>query len=191
MEKIAQGSNTLVDEISAIPGGEGVRLCIQCGTCSASCPNASRMDHTPRELIAMARAGLRDEVLSSKAPWLCLSCYLCTVRCPRGIKQTDFMHALECLADRHHLSNTQTSTPTMYRSFSHFVRRTGNLPEMAFTARFYMMTKNPWRAIRMTPVALSLFRHGRLSFKSRKLKPEAERQLKAILDKAEAQGGTS
>ncbi len=84
-----RGSGSFVDEIYALPGGEGVRLCIQCGTCSGSCPNASKMDHTPRELIAMARAGMRKEVLSSNSMWLCLSCYLCTVRCPRGIESTD------------------------------------------------------------------------------------------------------
>ena len=183
-----KSNNTLVDEISAIPGGEGVRLCIQCGTCSASCPNASRMDHTPRELIAMVRAGMREEVLSSKAMWYCLSCYLCTVRCPRGIKQTDLMHALECLAVRHRLSNARTLTPTMYRSFSDFVYSIGSVPEVGFMTWYYVLT-NPLRAMRMIPLSISLLRHGRLSVKARRMKPEAEKQLKAILDKAEELGG--
>ncbi len=181
-------SDTFVDEISAIPGGEGIRLCIQCGTCTASCPNADRMQHTPSQLIAMARAGLRDEVLASDAPWYCLSCYLCTVRCPRGIKQTDIMHALESLAARSGKSNRRTLTPAMYRSFNHYVRSTGNLPELWFMARFYLST-NPLRAFSLMPVALSLLGHGRLSFKTRKLTPEGVRQLKAILDKAESPGG--
>ena len=183
-----KSNNTLVDEISAIPGGEGVRLCIQCGTCSASCPNASKMDHTPRELIAMVRAGMREEVLSSKAMWYCLSCYLCTVRCPRGIKQTDLMHALECLAVRHRLSNARTLTPTMYRSFSDFVYSIGSVPEVGFMTWYYVLT-NPLRAMRMIPLSISLLRHGRLSVKARRMKPEAEKQLKAILDKAEELGG--
>jgi heterodisulfide reductase subunit C len=190
MEKKAQAS-TFLKEICSIPGGEGIRLCIQCGTCSASCPNASRMDHTPRELIAMARAGMWEEVLSSNSMWLCLSCYLCTVRCPREIKQTDLMHVLECLAVRHRLSNARTLTPTMYRSFSDFVYSIGSLPEMGFMTWFYLLTKNPLRAMKMIPVALTLLKHGRLSVKAKRLKPEAERQLKAILDKAEELGGMS
>lgn len=185
-----QGGKNFVEEICDIPGGEGIRLCIQCGTCSASCPNASRMDHTPRELIAMARAGMREEVLSGNSMWLCLSCYLCTVRCPRGIKQTDIMHALECLAVRHNLSSARTRTPTMYRSFSDFVYSIGSVPEMGFMIWFYFLT-NPLRALRMIPLALSLLRHGRMSVKARRLKPEAERQLKAVLDKAETLGGLS
>ena len=179
-----------VQEICAIPGGESIRLCIQCGTCTASCPNADRMEHTPSELIAMARANMREEVLSSNSMWLCASCYLCTVRCPRRIKQTDLMHALKCLAIRQHLSNARTHTPIMYRSFSDFVYSIGSIPELGFMTWFYLLT-NPLRALRMFPVALSLLRHGRVSFKARRLKPEAERQLRAILERAEVLGGMS
>lgn len=184
----AQVTGTLVGEISSVPGGERIRLCIQCGTCSASCPNANRMDHTPRKIIAMARAGMREEVLSSNSMWLCASCYLCTVRCPREIKITDIMHALECLSVRENVSSARTLTPTMYRSFSDFVYSIGSVPEPSFMILFYLLT-NPLRAMRMIPMAFSLLTHGRMSIKARRLKPEAERQFKAILDKAEELGG--
>ena len=181
-------TDTFIDEICAIPGGEGIRLCIQCGTCTASCPHADKMEHTPSQLIAMARAGMREEVLSSNAMWYCLSCYLCTVRCPRGIKQTDLMHALESLAVREGLSHGRTLTPAMYRSFNDFVYSLGSLPEFGFMAWFYLLT-NPLRAWRMIPVVLSLLRHGRLSIRARRLTPEGTNQLRAILDKAESLGG--
>jgi heterodisulfide reductase subunit C len=189
MEK-RKRNRSLIDEISAIPGGEGVRLCIQCGTCTASCPNADRMEHTPSQLIAMARAGMREEVLSSNAMWHCLSCYLCTVRCPRGIKQTELMHALECLAVRHGLATGRSRTPLMYRSFNDFVYSLGSLPEFGFMTWFYLLS-NPLRAVRMVPVAMSLIRHGRLFIKARRLKPEAANQLRAILDKADSLGGAA
>jgi heterodisulfide reductase subunit C len=181
---------TFADEICAIPGGEGIRVCIQCGTCTASCPNADLMDHSPSELIAMTRAGMRKEVLSSNAMWLCLSCYLCTVRCPRGIKQTGLMHAFGCLAVREGVSYAGSFTPTMYRSFNHFACALGSLPEFGFMTWFYMLS-NPLRAWRMIPVAWSLFRKGRLSIKARRLSPAATDQLRAILDKAESLGGVS
>jgi len=182
--------STFVDEISAVPGGEGIRLCIQCGTCTASCPNADRMEHTPAQLIAMARAGMREEVLSSNAMWYCLSCYLCTVRCPRGIKQTDLMHVFEGIAVREGKSHGRTLTPTMYRSFSDFVYSLGSLPEFGFMTWFYLLT-NPLRAFRVIPVALNLLKHGRLSIRARKLTPEGTNQLKAILNKAESLGGVA
>jgi len=189
MDKRPQ-AGSLVEEVSAIPGGEGIRLCIQCGTCTASCPNADKMEHTPSQLIAMARAGMREEVLSSNAMWYCLSCYLCTVRCPRGIKQTDLMHAFESLAVRKGLSHGRTLTPVMYRGFNDFVYSLGSLPEMGFMTWFYMLS-NPLRAWHMIPVAWNLFRRGRLSIRARRLTPKGTNQLRAILDKAESLGGVS
>jgi heterodisulfide reductase subunit C len=182
-------TDSFLKKISDIPGGEKIRLCIQCGTCTASCPNADRMDHTPSQLIAMTRAGMEKEVLSSNAMWYCLSCYMCTVRCPRGIKPTDIMHVLEYLSIREDLVNTKTLTPTMYRLFNHYCSM-GSLSELWFMTRFYLQT-NPFRAWRMMPIALNLLRRGRLSIKSRKLTSEGSDQLRAILDKAESLGGVS
>jgi len=182
-------TDTFIEEICAIPGGEGIKICIQCGTCTASCPNADRMEHTPSQLIAMARAGMREEVLSSDAMWYCLSCYMCTVRCPRGIQQTGLMHALEYLSIRAGLVHAKTLTPTMYRLFNHYCSM-GNLSELWFMTRFYLQT-NPFRAWRMIPVALNLLKRGRLSIKSRKLTAAGSNQLQAILKKAESLGGAN
>jgi heterodisulfide reductase subunit C len=180
------GVNSFIQEISSMPGGEKINLCIQCGTCSASCPNASKMDYTPRELIAMARAGMREQVLSSNSMWLCLSCYMCTVRCPRGIVPTYIMHALEHLAMRHHVSSPKTRTPTLYKTFSNTVHAAGHIPRFGCMARFYLRV-NPFGALKNAPVALSLLRHGRMPItQSRILKPESLRQFKVILDKAES-----
>jgi heterodisulfide reductase subunit C len=182
------GTCSFIDEICAIPGGEDIRLCIQCGTCTASCPNADRMEHTPSELIAMARAGLRQEVLSSNAMWYCLSCYQCTARCPRGVNITELMHALERLAMDSGLKHEKTLTPAMYHSFNHFACVLGNLSEFGFAVWFYLLT-NPFRHVKMLPIAFNMFRHGRLSVKSRRLSREGAAQLKAILDKAESLEG--
>ena len=177
-----------VEEIGEIPGGEAIRLCIQCGTCTASCPNASNMEYSPSELIALARAGYRKEVLSSNSMWQCLSCYLCTVRCPRGIKPTELMHALESLATKEGLSHRRTLTPAMYRSFTDFVYSLGSVPEVGFMAWYYLLT-NPLRGLRLMPIVIALLRHGRLNVKARRLSPAGTKQLKTIVEKAEALGG--
>jgi hypothetical protein len=56
--------------------------------------------------------------------------------------------------------------------------------------RFYLQV-NPLSALKNIPVALSLFKHGRMPIKPTRLKPEALKQFRAILDKAETLGGTS
>jgi heterodisulfide reductase subunit C len=189
MEIKIHGSNDFIQEISSMPGGEGARLCIQCGSCSGSCPNANKMDYTPRKLIAMARAGMRDEVLSSNSMWLCLSCYLCTVRCPRGIKPTELMHALERLSYNNGMSTKRVCTPKLYHTFTDIVYRMGMVPEFLLMILYYLRT-NLLNSIGMLPMALNLLRHGRLDMKPHRLKPESHRQLKAILDKARTLGET-
>ena len=85
-------------EIAHLAHGEKFYTCIQCGTCSATCPVSHFMDFTPRRIIAMVRAGFKEEVLRSFTIWLCSSCYSCTADCPREIKITDVMYALKQLA---------------------------------------------------------------------------------------------
>jgi hypothetical protein len=45
------------------------------------------------------------------------------------------------------------------------------------------------KAIGMTPVALQLITHGRISMKAEKMTPEGKKQLQAIVKKAEQLGG--
>lgn len=75
--------------------GEAITRCLQCGTCSASCPSVEFMDHTPRRIIGLIRADYKEEVMDSNTFWTCASCYQCTVRCPAGIDIADLMYALK------------------------------------------------------------------------------------------------
>ena len=40
-----------LDKVHAIPDGEKIDGCLQCGTCSASCPTSEAMEYSPREII--------------------------------------------------------------------------------------------------------------------------------------------
>ena len=75
--------------------GEAITHCMQCGTCSGSCPSIEFMDNSPREIIGMIQAGLKDEVLKSNTYWSCASCFQCSVRCPAGIDIADMMYSLK------------------------------------------------------------------------------------------------
>jgi len=82
------------------PEWEKLFSCMQCGTCTSSCPTAYAMDYTPRQLWQMMRLGMEEEVLNSQTFWLCTACKSCQVRCPRGISLTDTMIALKEYATR-------------------------------------------------------------------------------------------
>jgi heterodisulfide reductase subunit D len=73
---------------------EKLATCLQCGTCSSSCPTYFAMDTPPRKLWRMVHLGLKDEIARSSTFWLCTACYSCTVRCPRGIPVSDSMRQI-------------------------------------------------------------------------------------------------
>jgi heterodisulfide reductase subunit D len=71
-----------------------LNTCIQCGTCSSSCPTYFAMDIPPRQLWRMVTLGLKEAILNSSTFWLCTACHSCTVRCPRGIPVSDSMRQI-------------------------------------------------------------------------------------------------
>jgi heterodisulfide reductase subunit C len=175
-------TNGFLEEVCSFPGADTVRACIQCGTCTGSCPAANEMQFSPRMINAMVKAGMRDEVLSSNSMWMCLSCYLCTERCPRGIKVTDIMYALKRLAIRHNGDNYWAPAPVMERTFVDCVNLTGRLPEMGLTGGYYWRT-NPLKALTMIPLGLKLLSHHRLPLIPSRIKGMQE--LRAMIRKAQ------
>jgi heterodisulfide reductase subunit C len=75
-------------------GGEKINLCIQCGTCTASCPSGRRTAFRTRQLIRKAMLGCKESVVADKDLWLCTTCYTCLERCPRGVDPTDVILAI-------------------------------------------------------------------------------------------------
>lgn len=85
-------------QLEIIPNSEKIKSCIQCGTCTGSRPVSYAMDISPRELIALFRAGDMETIMNSKTIWMCASCYSCQSRCPSLIKITDIIYALKRLS---------------------------------------------------------------------------------------------
>ncbi len=83
---------------------EKLRRCIQCGTCSTTCPTSYAMDYTPRQVWRMVNLGMRDEVLKSRTFWLCTTCKSCQVQCPRGIDLMEAMIALKEYSFNHDIN---------------------------------------------------------------------------------------
>jgi heterodisulfide reductase subunit C len=89
-------------EILNEPGGENFLRCMQCGTCTASCPvKTIDPDYNCRRIIRMALIGDKEQVLKSKFIWMCSTCYSCYERCPQDVKITDLMTALKNIAVKH------------------------------------------------------------------------------------------
>ncbi len=79
-----------IDEIS----GDVVARCMQCGTCSASCPMNRQATSAPRHVMHLIQFGRAEQLNNCSMAWLCASCHTCEVRCPRGIDIPAVMEAL-------------------------------------------------------------------------------------------------
>jgi len=141
------------------PDGRLLRRCIQCGTCTASCPASPAMDLSPRRMWRMVQLGLEEDVLCSKTMWLCSLCYQCQVRCPRGIPLTDTITRLKEMALKRKLAASQESAG-FYRAFTDMIRRYGRNREMEFMVRYFLAT-NPLNALNYAGMGLTLFSRGK------------------------------
>jgi Fe-S oxidoreductase len=74
-------------------GARDIETCMQCGTCSASCPLSSGTNPFPRKIYRYIQLGLRDKLLKSTEPWLCYYCGDCNQDCPRGAEPAETMMA--------------------------------------------------------------------------------------------------
>lgn len=169
-------------EIMAIPGGEALARCIQCGTCAATCPVSHFMDYTPRRIIAMTRAGMKQDVLSCFTIWLCASCYACAVACPQEIPITDVMYALKRMAIQEGTYPRRFPVPILAREFFKVVAKRGRNSEGEVTLRMYLKA-GPWRHIGKAGLGLKLYFKGRMGVIADRIANRA--QLARLLAKLE------
>lgn len=169
-------------QVSNIPGGEKIKKCIQCGTCTGSCPVSYTMDISPREIIALFRAGDIESILASRTIWICASCYACTVRCPSGIKVTDILYALKRMAMEKDLFPKRFPVYVLSKSFVSMTNLFGRSYELGLLLSFYLKT-NPLKLLGLLPLGYRLWRKGRIGVIPKRIKKR--KQLSEILREAE------
>ncbi len=164
----------LEEEISALPGGEFIHRCWQCGSCTNSCTvYAINEDFNPRYWIYLIRTGMEAELLRDKEIiWQCVSCNKCTYACPRDVMPEGVMKATS------HWLELKGHTPKSHSMifdeiFSEQVIATGKIEDGRTVRRFFQRTGQallqPWLIemvkglIRNLPIGL-LTRMGLANF---------------------------
>ena len=182
--------NDFLKEVEAnVEEGEWVKMCMQCGVCSGSCPFGPHWEHPPQEIFMMIRAGKRDEVLRSESMWMCTSCYNCIVRCPRELPITHIMHGLANYAHRLGLAPKMNPTRRFAKIFWDNIAKNGRVNELKLSIGLYFMdgiASGIKKGLEMLPVGLGLMKTGRLNplglVSSHGIKKKGE--LQAMLKKA-------
>jgi heterodisulfide reductase subunit C len=176
------------DQVATFPDGYKIRNCIQCGSCTGSCPVAHAMDITPRQLVALFRAGYLEDILRSRAIWICASCYACTVRCPQGIRVTDNLYALKRLATQKDIFPRTFPVHAMSEAFVSNIKQFGRNWELWLGIKYYLKA-SPAKMLspNLVRFALRMIKRNRLGLSPARVKRIDE--VRKIVARAEAMGG--
>ncbi|NQV04150.1 MAG: 4Fe-4S dicluster domain-containing protein [Candidatus Omnitrophica bacterium] len=132
--------------------GEKVSHCYQCGKCSAGCPIAFQMDFLPNQIIRMTQLGMEQQVLSSRTIWLCASCLICTVRCPREIDIAEIMDYLRRQAYKKGIIPVEeTEIPLFNKIFLRNIELFGRLYEMGLIGMFNLLSGEFFKDVFLAP----------------------------------------
>lgn len=103
-------------------GIETVDHCFQCGTCGGGCPSGRRTPYRVRQIVRKCLLGLREEVVSDPALWMCTTCYTCQERCPRSVKIVDIIKmARNEAAKAGYMADAHKATGSFVIKFGHGV----------------------------------------------------------------------
>ena len=141
---ITDYNEELEEEIAALPGGEYIHRCWQCGSCTNSCTvNAIDPEFNPRFWIYLIRTGMEEELLRDKERiWQCVSCNKCTYACPRDVFPEGVMKATAHWLE---LKGHTPKSPSMVfdEVFTEQVIATGKIEEGRTLRRFLARTTQP------------------------------------------------
>ena len=159
--------NSFLKEVEAnVEEGDWVKMCMQCGVCSGSCPLGKFWDHPPQEIFMMIRAGKREAVLTSESMWMCTSCYNCIARCPRGLPITHIMHGLAHYAKRLGLVPQNQPTQKFAELFWQNLLKKGRVNELKLGVSLYFMNgvgEGVKTALKMKDIGLGMMKTKRMS----------------------------
>ncbi|PIE56532.1 MAG: heterodisulfide reductase [Desulfobulbus propionicus] len=79
-------------------GGDTLKSCFQCATCSVMCPLSTEENPFPRQEMIRAQWGMKEKLIGDPNVYLCHNCGDCSSYCPRGAKPGEVLGAIRAYA---------------------------------------------------------------------------------------------
>ncbi len=137
------------------------KACVQCGRCSAGCPVAFESEHTPRNIIRLLQLDRWKEACESPFLWVCAGCYMCTVRCPRGVKIAEEMLALRRMSFEKNWVMPGEKL-IFYKNFLEMIKKKKRINELSLGIAVGLRTFPPAHPVEDIMLLLKLLRRGKL-----------------------------
>ncbi len=122
--------------------GENVFRCYYCQKCTVGCPTAYVMDYKPAQVLKMIQLGMREPLLKSSAPWLCVGCEACGTRCPNGIRLAPVMDTLKYMALEAGYAPPEAKAYALHRSFLNNIKLFGRVHEATMLVEYKLRSRD-------------------------------------------------
>lgn len=163
--------------------GTDIKLCYQCGKCSAGCPAAFAMDFTPRRIIRLLQLDMVDAALSAESIWICATCETCSARCPRGVDIASLMDTLRREALRQG-KVTDKKVAAFNRAFLGCVQNYGKVYELGLMLQYNVATG---QFLKDAELGLPMMKRGKVGILPETIKGRNE--MKQIFERVKQLGG--
>ncbi len=122
--------------------GENVFRCYYCQKCTVGCPTAYAMDYQPAQVLKMIQLGMREPLLKSSAPWLCVGCEACGTRCPNEIRLAPVMDTLKYMSLEAGYTPPETTVYALHRAFVNSIKIFGRVHETTMLAEYVLRSRD-------------------------------------------------
>lgn len=111
-----------------------VLKCMRCGKCSGTCPNYDVMEYHPHQFVNMVENNQVELLMKSESLYMCLTCFACVERCPRGVEPGKLVEAIRLEAVRQKENNHLKPDQIVEKL-------TDDMPQQAIVTAFRKYTK--------------------------------------------------
>jgi heterodisulfide reductase subunit C len=148
-----------------------INLCYQCKKCSVGCPMIEEFDFPPNMVMRMIQLDMKDELLKSKAIWMCISCETCGTRCPNEIRIAPIMDSLRAQCINEGVVPADPVTVALHTAFIESIKMFGRVHEATMLMNYKWKSKNFTSDL---DVGLKLFLRGKIPLMPKKSKNMAK-----------------
>lgn len=117
--------------------------CLQCRSCSSSCPFYSAMDLGPHRVIRLLQLGQFQQAMESTTIWVCVGCDTCASICPMAIEIPSVMDVLRQYALEAGVTIPMPEILNLHNEILGSVKRYGRTHKVEIMLR-YKVKKRAW-----------------------------------------------